>query len=55
MLERKVCTMAARKISVAPIVAATMLNKAPGKVAKRNPPVRVAMVAPGKEKATMTM
>ena len=38
----------------APMVAATMLNSAPGKVANKNPPVRVAMVAPGSENATIT-
>jgi ApbE superfamily uncharacterized protein (UPF0280 family) len=45
---------AARKIAVAPMVAAVMLKSAPGKVAKRNPPVSVAMVAPGSEKATIS-
>ena len=45
---------AARKIAVAPMVAAVTLNRAPGKVANRNPPVSVAMVAPGSEKATIT-
>jgi hypothetical protein len=44
---------AARKIAVAPTVAPVMLKRAPGKVAKRKPPVSVAMVAPGSEKATI--
>ena len=30
------------------------LNRAPGNVEKRNPPVRVAIVAPGSEKPTIT-
>ena len=45
---------AARKIAVAPMVAAVTLRSAPGKVENRKPPVSVAMVAPGSEKATMT-
>ncbi len=38
---------------MAPMVAAVTLNSAPGKVANRKPPVSVAIVAPGSEKATM--
>ena len=41
-------------MAVAPTVAAAMLKSAPGKVAKRKPPVRVAIVAPGNEKATIS-
>ena len=46
-------SFAAEKIAVAPIVAATALRSVPGKRPKRNPPVSVAMAAPGKEKATI--
>jgi len=44
---------AARKIAVAPAVAASTLKSVPGKTPKRNPPVSVATVAPGREKATI--
>ena len=44
----------ARKMQIAPRLAPVTLNKTPGKVENKNPPVSVATDAPGNENATMT-
>ena len=46
---------AARKIAIAPMVAAITLNAVPAIRPNRNPPVIDATAAPGSEKATITM
>ena len=43
----------ARNSSVAPRVAPATLNATPGQSPKRNPPVSVAIVAPGTDRPTM--
>ena len=49
MLER-----ATRKMALAPNVAPKTLKIVPGKVANKNPPAKVATLAPGNDNATIS-